>query len=92
MRKPFFPEASDGNKWPAVFCRRYEDEAGPKEWTDLRYEHVMKLRQVALESAREIWADYFMVGRRKKIKHIKSVNGSVFRFRSMRPTQILQLL
>ncbi len=43
-------------------CRRYEDEDGPKHWTDHRYEHVMKLRQVALESAREMWADYFMVG------------------------------
>lgn len=41
--------------------RRYEDEDGPKHWTDLRYEHVMKLRQVALESAREMWADYFML-------------------------------
>ncbi|XP_070837111.1 procollagen galactosyltransferase 1 [Chaetodon trifascialis] len=41
--------------------RHYEDEDSPKEWTDLRYEHVMKLRQVALESAREMWADYFMV-------------------------------
>lgn len=44
-----------------VSCRKYEDEDGPKHWTDLRYEHVMKLRQVALESAREMWADYFMV-------------------------------
>ncbi|XP_076000111.1 procollagen galactosyltransferase 1 [Genypterus blacodes] len=41
--------------------RRYRDEDGPKQWTDLRYEHVMKLRQVALESAREMWADYFML-------------------------------
>lgn len=56
-------EASGGKKWPDVCCRRYEDEMGPKDWTDLRYEHVMKLRQVALESAREMWADYFMVGR-----------------------------
>ncbi|XP_035510338.1 procollagen galactosyltransferase 1 [Morone saxatilis] len=39
----------------------YRDEDGPKQWTDLRYEHVMKLRQVALESAREMWADYFML-------------------------------
>lgn len=45
-----------------ISCRRYADEDGPKHWTDLRYEHVMKLRQVALESAREMWADYFMVG------------------------------
>uniref|UniRef100_A0A672ZYX6 procollagen galactosyltransferase n=1 Tax=Sphaeramia orbicularis TaxID=375764 RepID=A0A672ZYX6_9TELE len=35
--------------------RHYEDEEGPKQWSDLRYEHVMKLRQVALESAREMW-------------------------------------
>ncbi|XP_061701911.1 procollagen galactosyltransferase 1 [Syngnathoides biaculeatus] len=41
--------------------RHYEDEEGPKEWPDPRYEHVMKLRQVALESAREMWADYFML-------------------------------
>lgn len=40
---------------------RYPDEEGPKHWTDLRYEHVMKLRQAALKSAREMWADYFMV-------------------------------
>ncbi|XP_029946364.1 procollagen galactosyltransferase 1 [Salarias fasciatus] len=39
----------------------YADEEGPKHWTDLRYEHVMKLRQVALESARDMWADYFML-------------------------------
>ncbi|XP_029913296.1 procollagen galactosyltransferase 1 [Myripristis murdjan] len=41
--------------------RVYEDEDGPKHWTNLRYAHVMKLRQVALESAREMWADYFML-------------------------------
>ncbi|XP_061605177.1 procollagen galactosyltransferase 1 [Phyllopteryx taeniolatus] len=41
--------------------RHYEDEEGPKGWPDPRYEHVMKLRQVALESAREMWADYFML-------------------------------
>ncbi|XP_062865467.1 procollagen galactosyltransferase 1-like [Trichomycterus rosablanca] len=39
----------------------YKDEQGPKHWTDLRYEHVMKLRQEALETARQIWADYFLV-------------------------------
>lgn len=58
----FLEEASGSDKWPDVFTRRYEDEAGPKDWTDVRYEHVMKLRQAALESAREMWADYFMVG------------------------------
>ncbi|XP_030636801.1 procollagen galactosyltransferase 1 [Chanos chanos] len=39
----------------------YEDEAGPKHWSNLRYEHVMKLRQAALDTAREMWADYFLV-------------------------------
>ncbi|KAA0721734.1 Procollagen galactosyltransferase 1 [Triplophysa tibetana] len=38
----------------------YKDESGPKQWTDARYEHVMKLRQAALETAREMWADYFL--------------------------------
>ncbi|KAL7852006.1 hypothetical protein SRHO_G00177910 [Serrasalmus rhombeus] len=39
----------------------YEDEDGPKHWSNDRYEHVMKLRQAALETAREMWADYFLV-------------------------------
>uniref|UniRef100_A0A8C2KMG4 procollagen galactosyltransferase n=1 Tax=Cyprinus carpio TaxID=7962 RepID=A0A8C2KMG4_CYPCA len=39
----------------------YEDESGPKHWTNLRYEHVMKLRQAALDTAREMWADYFLM-------------------------------
>ncbi|XP_077460689.1 procollagen galactosyltransferase 1 [Stigmatopora argus] len=39
----------------------FEDEVGPKHWNTLRYEHVMKLRQGALDSAREIWADYLLV-------------------------------
>ncbi|KAL6103085.1 colgalt1 [Pungitius sinensis] len=41
--------------------QHYRNEDGPKQWTDLRYEHVMKLRQVAMDSAREMWADYFML-------------------------------
>ncbi|KAL4659186.1 procollagen galactosyltransferase 1-like [Arapaima gigas] len=41
--------------------RSYEDEVGPKHWTNERYAHVMKLRQTALESAREMWADYFLL-------------------------------
>lgn len=49
-----------------VFLSVYEDESGPKHWTNLRYEHVMKLRQAALETAREMWADYFLV------HHLKS--------------------
>ncbi|XP_056624585.1 procollagen galactosyltransferase 1 [Triplophysa dalaica] len=39
----------------------YKDESGPKQWTDARYEHVMKLRQAALDTAREMWADYFLM-------------------------------
>lgn len=46
------------------FDSRYAEEDSSKHWPDARYEHVMKLRQVALESAREMWADYFMVRRR----------------------------
>ncbi|XP_056143431.1 procollagen galactosyltransferase 1 [Lampris incognitus] len=41
--------------------REYEDEDGPKHWSNLRYAYVMKLRQAALESAREMWADYFLL-------------------------------
>uniref|UniRef100_A0A8C6STV9 procollagen galactosyltransferase n=1 Tax=Neogobius melanostomus TaxID=47308 RepID=A0A8C6STV9_9GOBI len=39
----------------------FEDELGPKQWNYLRYEHVMKLRQAALDTAREVWADYLLV-------------------------------
>ncbi|XP_076004252.1 procollagen galactosyltransferase 1 [Genypterus blacodes] len=39
----------------------FEDETGPKHWNNQRYEHVLKLRQAALETAREIWADYLLV-------------------------------
>ena len=44
-----------------LFCRAFQDEHGPKQWSTMRYAYVMKLRQAALESAREMWADYFMV-------------------------------
>ncbi|XP_061871395.1 procollagen galactosyltransferase 1 [Colius striatus] len=40
--------------------RSYPGEEGPKHWTPSRYEHVMKLRQAALESARAMWADYLL--------------------------------
>ncbi|XP_074932222.1 LOW QUALITY PROTEIN: procollagen galactosyltransferase 1 [Phalacrocorax aristotelis] len=40
--------------------RSYPDEEGPKHWPPSRYEHVMKLRQAALDSARAIWADYLL--------------------------------
>ncbi|KAH0628959.1 hypothetical protein JD844_010627 [Phrynosoma platyrhinos] len=38
----------------------YPDEEGPKHWSNSRYEHIMKLRQAALQSARDIWADYIL--------------------------------
>ncbi|KAJ8345323.1 hypothetical protein SKAU_G00295160 [Synaphobranchus kaupii] len=41
--------------------RGYEAEVGPKQWTNHRYAHVMKLRQTALDAAREMWADYFLL-------------------------------
>ncbi|XP_074117444.1 procollagen galactosyltransferase 1 isoform X2 [Sminthopsis crassicaudata] len=40
--------------------RSYPDEDGPKHWSNSRYEHVMKLRQAALKSARDMWADYIL--------------------------------
>lgn len=49
------------NESVCVCPSAFEDEGGPKHWNNLRYEHVMKLRQAALETAREIWADYLLV-------------------------------
>ncbi|XP_061095438.1 procollagen galactosyltransferase 2 [Conger conger] len=40
--------------------RSYTDEWGPKHWPVSRFNHVMKLRQAALRSARERWADYIL--------------------------------
>uniref|UniRef100_A0A8D0GP90 procollagen galactosyltransferase n=1 Tax=Sphenodon punctatus TaxID=8508 RepID=A0A8D0GP90_SPHPU len=40
--------------------RSYPDEEGPKHWSNSRYEHVMKLRQAALQAARDMWADYIL--------------------------------
>ncbi|XP_069783798.1 procollagen galactosyltransferase 1-like [Narcine bancroftii] len=40
--------------------KSYPDEIGPKHWPDSRYNHVMKLRQAALKSARDRWADYIL--------------------------------
>ncbi|XP_006747313.2 procollagen galactosyltransferase 1 [Leptonychotes weddellii] len=49
---------------PAEEPRSYPDEEGPKHWSDSRYEHVMKLRQAALKSARDMWADYILCPRK----------------------------
>ncbi|KAM3910974.1 inactive glycosyltransferase 25 family member 3 [Leptodactylus fuscus] len=40
--------------------RWYPEETGPKEWPKERHEHVMKLRQEALDYAREKKADYIL--------------------------------
>ncbi|KAL1022944.1 hypothetical protein UPYG_G00034560 [Umbra pygmaea] len=40
--------------------RSYTDEWGPKHWPPSRFNHVMKLRQAALKSARDRWADYIL--------------------------------
>ncbi|XP_038650913.1 procollagen galactosyltransferase 2-like isoform X5 [Scyliorhinus canicula] len=38
----------------------YSDEIGPKHWSNSRFSHVMKLKQTALKTAREKWADYIL--------------------------------
>ncbi|ETE70994.1 Procollagen galactosyltransferase 1, partial [Ophiophagus hannah] len=45
---------------PMDHPRFYSDEEGPKDWSNSRYDYVMKLRQAALQSARDIWADYIL--------------------------------
>ncbi|KAF7695615.1 procollagen galactosyltransferase 2 precursor [Silurus meridionalis] len=40
--------------------RSYTDEWGPKHWPLSRFNHVLKLRQAALEAARHRWADYIL--------------------------------
>ncbi|XP_056628680.1 procollagen galactosyltransferase 2 [Triplophysa dalaica] len=38
----------------------YTDEWGPKHWAPSRFNHLMKLRQAALKTARERWADFIL--------------------------------
>ncbi|KAF4072637.1 hypothetical protein AMELA_G00265330 [Ameiurus melas] len=40
--------------------RSYTDEWGPKHWPLSRFNHLLKLRQAALEAARHRWADYIL--------------------------------
>ncbi|XP_069121239.1 procollagen galactosyltransferase 1-like isoform X1 [Argopecten irradians] len=40
------------------YSKEYEDERGPCDWSDERFTNVIKLRQAALDTARQIWADY----------------------------------
>ncbi|KAJ6654623.1 hypothetical protein lerEdw1_006776 [Lerista edwardsae] len=38
----------------------FPDELGPKHWSDQRFEHVMRLKQEALDFARAEWANYVL--------------------------------
>uniref|UniRef100_A0A4W3JZS1 Collagen beta(1-O)galactosyltransferase 2a n=1 Tax=Callorhinchus milii TaxID=7868 RepID=A0A4W3JZS1_CALMI len=38
----------------------YNDEVGPKHWTNSRFTHVMKLRESAMKTARDKWAEYIL--------------------------------
>ncbi|KAG9337839.1 hypothetical protein JZ751_027490 [Albula glossodonta] len=60
---PYFLGSIERLNYPKdrIALWEYEDEVGPKHWTNHRYAHVMQLRQAALETAREMWADYFML-------------------------------
>lgn len=40
--------------------RSYTDEWGPKHWAPSRFNHLMKLRQATLKTARERWADFIL--------------------------------
>ncbi|XP_071948001.1 procollagen galactosyltransferase 2-like isoform X2 [Antedon mediterranea] len=37
---------------------KYQDEAGPFDWPEERFTHIINLRQAALEEARRQWAQY----------------------------------
>ncbi|XP_022902450.2 glycosyltransferase 25 family member [Onthophagus taurus] len=38
----------------------YTDESGPSHWSQFRFDHVISLREDALNHARNIWADYLL--------------------------------
>ncbi|XP_065200930.1 glycosyltransferase 25 family member [Planococcus citri] len=38
--------------------KRFRDEDGIAHWSDLRYKHIIELREKSLNLAREKWADY----------------------------------
>lgn len=38
--------------------RKYDDESGPAHWPRSRFQHVVELRESALRTARDRWADY----------------------------------
>lgn len=39
----------------------HSDQESITHWSALRYQHVIKLRETALNFARDIWADYLFV-------------------------------
>ena len=41
--------------------KSYQDSESPLQWTDQRYNHVMELRQKALDAAQKQWADFLFV-------------------------------
>lgn len=41
---------------------KFPDETGPGHWTKERFDHIIDLRESALDYARRTWADYVLVG------------------------------
>jgi len=41
--------------------RQEDQKDNPVEWTPKRYQHIMRLKEEALQVARKIWADYIWV-------------------------------
>lgn len=41
--------------------KSYTDEQGPTHWSTQRFDQIISLRESALNYARELWADYFLV-------------------------------
>lgn len=42
-------------------AERFSDETGVGHWSELRFAHVIGLREAALDTARSKWADFVMV-------------------------------
>jgi len=40
---------------------KYDDESGPAHWPHSRFQHIVQLRESALQTARDSWADYIWV-------------------------------
>lgn len=50
----------------------YSGEKGPAHWTTERFQHIIALRESALDFARQVWADYFLVSHTYFLENIKS--------------------